>query len=117
MAERGPGRRGDVRDLAHGSHARTLKRLSENVVLFYDGDVAGKKAAVRVRRSFVRGVSPESPVSPKGMDPDDWAKAASPAELIRRIAGAVPLMESIERGASRKYDLATISGKLSYVQY
>ena len=99
------------------SHARTLKRLSENVVLFYDGDVAGKKAAVRSGGPlYAAGVSPKALFPPKGMDPDDWAKAASPEELARRIAGAVPLMESIERGASRKYDLATISGKLSYVQ-
>jgi DNA primase len=91
--------------------------LSENVILFYDGDVAGKKAAVRSGGPlYAAGVSPKALFPPKGMDPDDWAKAASPEELNRRIAGAVPLMESIERGASRKYDLATISGKLSYVQ-
>ncbi len=99
------------------SHARTLKRLSENVILFYDGDVAGKKAAVRSGGPlYAAGVSPKALFPPKGMDPDDWAKETSPEELTRRIAGAVPLMESIERGASRKYDLATISGKLSYVQ-
>jgi len=57
----------------------TLKRLSENVILFYDGDVAGKKAAVRFRRSFVRGGGePKALFPPKGMDPDDWAKAAAP---------------------------------------
>jgi DNA primase len=99
------------------SHARTLKRLSENVILFYDGDVAGKKAAVRSGGPlYAAGVSPKALFPPKGMDPDDWAKTASPEELTRRISGAVPLMESIERGASRKYDLATISGKLSYVK-
>ena len=99
------------------NHARTLKRLSENVILFYDGDVAGKKAAVRSGGPlYAAGVSPKALFPPKGMDPDDWAKAAAPEELNRRIAGAVPLMESIERGVSRKYDLATISGKLSYVQ-
>ena len=99
------------------SHARTLKRLSENVILFYDGDIAGKKAAVRSGGPlYAAGVSPKALFPPKGMDPDDWAKAAPPEELTRRITGAVPLMESIERGASRKHDLATISGKLSYVQ-
>ena len=99
------------------SHARTLKRLSGNVILFYDGDVAGKKAAVRSGGPlYAAGVSPKALFPPKGMDPDDWAKSASTEELTRRIAGAVPLMESIERGASRKFDLATISGKLSYVQ-
>jgi len=65
---------------------------------------------------YAAGVSPKALFPPKGMDPDDWAKSASPEELTRRVAGAVPLMESIERGASRKYDLGTISGKLSYVQ-
>jgi len=99
------------------SHARTLKRLSGNVILFYDGDIAGKKAAVRSGGPlYAAGVSPKALFPPKGMDPDDWAKAAPAEELIRRIAGAVPLMESIERGASRKFDLATISGKLAYVQ-
>ena len=99
------------------SHARTLKRLSGNVILFYDGDVAGKKAAVRSGGPlYAAGVSPKALFPPKGMDPDDWAKAVPAEELHRRIAAALPLMESIERGAARKFDLATISGKLSYVQ-
>jgi DNA primase len=99
------------------THARTLKRLSENVILFYDGDVAGKTAAVRSGGPlYAAGVSPKVLFPPKGLDPDDWAKAVSVEELGRRIAGAIPLMEYVERGASRKFDLATISGKLSYVR-
>jgi DNA primase len=98
-------------------HARTLKRLSENVILFYDGDVAGKMAAVRGGGPlYASGVSPKVLFPPRGMDPDDWAKASPPEEISRRIAAAVPLMESIERGAARKYDLGTIQGKLSYVR-
>ncbi|MBI5905453.1 MAG: DNA primase [Deltaproteobacteria bacterium] len=99
------------------SHARTLKRLSGNVILFYDGDVAGKMATVRSGGPlYAAGVSPKVLFPPKGMDPDDWAKVTPMEEIARRIAGAVPLMEYIERGASRKYDLGTISGKLSYVR-
>ncbi len=99
------------------AHARILKRLSENVILFYDGDVAGKMAAVRSGGPlYAAGVSPKVLFPPKGTDPDDWAKAAPAEELVRRIESAVPLMEYIERGASRKYDLGTISGKLSYVR-
>jgi len=98
-------------------HARTLKRLSENVILFYDGDVAGKMAAVRGGGPlYASGVSPKVLFPPRGMDPDDWAKASPPEEISRRIAAAAPLMESIERGAARKYDLGTIPGKLSYVR-
>jgi DNA primase len=98
-------------------HARTLKRLSENVILFYDGDLAGKIAAVRSGGPlYAAGVSPKVLFPPKGTDPDDWAKTALPGELALRIEGAGPLMEYIERGVSRKYDLESISGKLSYVR-
>jgi len=99
------------------THARTLKRLSENIILFYDGDVAGKTATVRSGGPlYAAGVSPKVLFPPKGMDPDDWAKAVPAEELGKRIAGAIPLMEYIERGAARKFDLGTISGKLSYVR-
>ncbi len=99
------------------SHARTLKRLSDTVILIYDGDVAGKMSAVRAGGPlYSAGVSPLVIFPPKGMDPDDWAKAAKGTELSDRIARAVPLMETIERAASRKYDLSQISGKLSYLR-
>lgn len=65
---------------------------------------------------YAAGVSPKVLFPPKGQDPDDWAKTVSSEELDRRISGAIPLMEYIERGASRKFDLGTISGKLSYVR-
>ena len=65
---------------------------------------------------YAAGVSPKVLFPPKGMDPDDWAKTSRTEEIARRISAAVPLMESIERGAARKYDLGTISGKLSYVR-
>lgn len=65
---------------------------------------------------YASGVSPKVLFPPRGMDPDDWAKSSPPEEISRRIAAAVPLMESIEKGAARKYDLGTIPGKLSYVR-
>jgi DNA primase len=99
------------------SHARTLKRLSDTVILFFDGDVAGKRSAVRAGGPmYAAGVSPLVLFPPKGMDPDDWAKETTAAELSDRIARAVPLMETIERAAGRKYDLSQISGKLSYLR-
>jgi DNA primase len=99
------------------SHARTLKRLSDTVILFFDGDVAGKMSAVRAGGPlYTAGVSPLVLFPPKGMDPDDWAKETSGPELSGRIARAVPLMETIERAAARKYDLSQIAGKLSYLR-
>jgi len=99
------------------SHARALKRMSEAVILLFDGDVAGKRSAVRAGGPlYATGVSPLVLFPPKGMDPDDWAKETALEELSDRIARAIPLMEYIERAAARKYDLSQISGKLSYLQ-
>lgn len=99
------------------SHARALKRLSDTVVLMYDGDVAGKRSAVRAGGPlYAAGASPLVLFPPKGMDPDDWAKEADGGELREKIAAAAPLMEYIERAAARKYDLSQISGKLSYLR-
>lgn len=53
---------------------------------------------------------------PKGMDPDDWAKQTTGPELAEKLGKAAPLMEYIERGAAKKYDLSQISGKLAYLQ-
>lgn len=98
------------------THARTLKRLSDTVILLFDGDVAGKRSSVRAGGPlYAAGVSPLALFPPKGMDPDDWAKEAAGPELAERIARAIPLMEHIERAASRKYDLSQIAGKLSYL--
>ncbi|MCL2102633.1 MAG: DNA primase [Syntrophorhabdaceae bacterium] len=98
------------------NHARTLKRLSENVILLYDGDTAGKTAAVRSGGPlYAAGVSPKAVFPPTGMDPDDWAKAA-PDTLAQRIESAEPLMEYIERGISRKCNFNSTSGKLEYVK-
>jgi len=102
--------------LAEG-HARALKRMSEAVILLFDGDVAGKRSAVRAGAPlYAAGVSPMVLFPPKGMDPDDWAKTVSAEELSGRIERAIPLMESIERSAARKYDLTQIAGKLSYLR-
>jgi len=99
------------------NHARTLKRLSENVILLYDGDMAGKMAALRSGGPlYAAGVSPKVIFPPKGMDPDDWAKVAPADDLVRGIESAEPLMEYIDRGVSLKCDFDSTSGKLEYVK-
>ena len=99
------------------SHARTLKRLADTVILFFDGDMAGKRSAVRAGGPlYAAGVSPMVLFPPKGLDPDDWAKEMTGAELAERLGKAAPLMEYIERGAAKKHDLSGIAGKLAYLQ-
>lgn len=99
------------------AHARALKRLSETVILFFDGDVAGKRSAVRAGEPlYSAGVSPLVLFPPKGMDPDDWARECPGEEIADRIGKAAPLMEFVERACARKFDLGQIQGKLSYLR-
>ncbi|MGE5663123.1 MAG: DNA primase, partial [Deltaproteobacteria bacterium] len=99
------------------SHARTLKRLADTVILFFDGDMAGKRSAVRAGGPlYAAGVSPMVLFPAKGLDPDDWAKEMTGPELAERLGKAAPLMEYIERGAAKKHDLSGIAGKLAYLQ-
>ncbi len=98
-------------------HARTLKRLAETVILFFDGDAAGKTSAVRAGGVlYAEGVSPLILFPPRGKDPDDWAREASGEEIAEKIRDASPLMEYIERGTARKHDLGGIRGRLSYLK-
>lgn len=98
-------------------HARMLKRLAEEVVLFFDGDFAGEKAAGKAGAPlYAAGVSPLVLFPPKGQDPDDWAKALPPRELAQKIAGAIPLLQHIEARIAEKYDLGEIRGKLAYLR-
>jgi DNA primase len=100
------------------SQARTLKRLSDSVILLFDGDAAGKRSALRAGGPlYAAGVSPLVLFPPRGMDPDDWAKTVSGADITERIGQAIPLMDYLEKAAARKFDLSEIPGKLSYLRF
>jgi DNA primase len=94
-----------------------LKRLAEEVVLFFDGDFAGEKAAGKAGAPlYSAGISPLVLFPPPGQDPDDWAKALPPSELAREVAGAIPLLQHIEARIAGKYDLGEIRGKLAFLR-
>jgi DNA primase len=100
------------------SHARTLKRLSDSVIILFDGDTAGKRSAIRAGGPlYAAGVSPLVLFPPRGMDPDDWAKTVSGADLSEKIGQAIPLMDYLEKAAARKFDLSDIPGRLSYLRF
>lgn len=97
--------------------ARLLKRSAGEVLLLFDGDAAGKKAALRAGEPlYAEGVSPSILFPPAGKDPDDWAKEASPEEIRGRIAAAPPLLDFVEQGVAAKTDFSEIRGRLAYVK-
>jgi DNA primase len=75
-------------------HVRTLKYLSSNVVLAFDGDSAGLKAAFRAYEIFqARDMTVKVMELPTGEDPDSLLRAGRQKEFGDAISSAVTMSE------------------------
>ncbi|NPA43010.1 MAG: DNA primase [Chlorobi bacterium] len=65
---------------------KLIKRFTQNVILVYDGDPAGIKAAMRGTDIILeQDMNVEVVVLPEGEDPDSFAKKVPTEELIRYL--------------------------------
>jgi DNA primase len=73
-------------------HARILKRYADGVILAFDPDAAGQKAALRAAEIFLRaGLAVRVAVLPKGTDPDS---------LILQKDGQAAFQDILEKAQS-----------------
>ncbi len=79
------------------AQARLLKRFTERVVLLYDGDAAGRKAARRALAMLQSAEMPEVLLAelPDGSDPDDFVRREGADALRRVIDGAKPMVDAL----------------------
>ncbi|MCD6548995.1 MAG: toprim domain-containing protein, partial [Thermodesulfobacterium sp.] len=57
------------------SHVKVLKIFTQNWIIFYDGDLAGKKATLRSISLFLKeGILPKCVIISEEDDPDSWAR-------------------------------------------
>ncbi|PMP67647.1 MAG: DNA primase [Thermodesulfobacterium geofontis] len=57
------------------NHVKLIKAFTENWVIFYDGDLAGKKAALRAISLFLKeGILPKCITISEEEDPDSWVR-------------------------------------------
>jgi len=80
-------------------HARVLRRMADTVVLLFDGDEAGQKAADRALEVFFsESVDIKICVLPDNLDPDDLLRSEGGAarfeEALWRSSDALPFMAS-----------------------
>ncbi|MFM1823615.1 MAG: primase [Planctomycetota bacterium] len=70
-------------------HARLLRRLGERVVLLFDGDEAGQKAADRaIEVFFAEPIDIRICVLPDGLDPDDLLRSEGGADRFTAALAA-----------------------------
>ncbi len=65
---------------------RQIKRFTDNVILLFDGDAAGQKAALRgINIALEQGLNPRVVSLPTEHDPDTFAKAFDAEEIANYI--------------------------------
>lgn len=92
-------------------HVAVLRRLADRVVLVFDGDEAGQKAAERALEFFLgHEVDARVLTLPAGLDPCDFLVARGPAPFHDLLDSAAdPLAFALDRAAQR-FDLASAEG-------
>src|SRR5262245_21648221 len=85
-------------------HARSLRRRTQEVVLFFDGDEAGQRAMERALQVLLpEGLRLRAAALPAGEDPDSFLRAHGAEPLRKIVDESVPALErvmtrAVERG-------------------
>ena len=75
-------------------HAVQIKRLCNNVFLLYDGDEAGKKAAIRAGYISLKfGLEAHIVEIPDGIDPDDWISQSNVDDVKNKIYNGIDVID------------------------
>ena len=99
------------------AHARLLHRFTEKVVVNFDQDEAGQKAARKSLDILVgEGLAVHVVELPEGEDPDTYLKAFGAEAYRGRISEAPPYMDWLIRRAAAQNDTRTPAGKAAYLE-
>jgi DNA primase len=95
-------------------HFDLLRRFTERVVLAFDSDSAGSKAALRsdeLESPFRLDLDLRVAVMPDGLDPADLVQEGRAEELVKSVAAAKPLLEHRISHEVAKHDLSGPEGR------
>lgn len=99
------------------NQARLLHRYTDSVVLSYDADSAGRKAALRgieiLRKEQCRVKVLHVT---DGKDPDEFVKKNGKEAFLKLIDGALPYAEYKLDSARRNADLTTSEGRIAFLK-
>jgi DNA primase len=97
-------------------HARLLRRYTERVVVNFDQDAAGQRAARKSLDLLLdEGLKVHVVELPAGHDPDSFLKAEGGDAYRRRLEQAPPYMEWLIRQAAAENDTRTPEGKAAFL--
>lgn len=75
-------------------HVRVLRRYTKNVIVLFDGDEAGRKAAARSFEIFIEGgLLGKAAFLPQGEDPDTFVRSQGKEALEAILDQAIPMAD------------------------
>ncbi|MDR1101283.1 MAG: DNA primase, partial [Clostridiales bacterium] len=97
--------------------ARLIKRYRHEVIISYDADEAGQKAAERAI-GLLREAGIEARVLTQNdcKDPDEYINKHGAAAFKELIKNSPPALEYVHDNLKNKYDLQTPNGKIAYTR-
>jgi DNA primase len=97
-------------------HFRLASRFAQRMVLAFDSDEAGARAAERAFAFLERfPVQPVVLILPEGQDPADYVGGHGGEALRELAASAVPLVEYMVRRTIGRHDLSSVEGQAAAV--
>lgn len=94
-----------------------LKRYTENVVLAYDADAAGQKAALRGIELLHRaGLRASVLHIPEGKDPDEFVKKHGKLAFLKLVEEALPYADYRISVIRARHDLSTSEGSVGFLK-
>jgi DNA primase len=97
-------------------HAALLRRFTSMVVLVYDSDEAGQRAAERALPLFEdAGAGVRAVLLPDGLDPDAFVRREGRDAFRRALDGALPLFQFALQQTLRRYPPETTEGKVRII--
>ncbi len=99
------------------NQAKLINRYTKNVILSYDADAAGQKAALR-GIEVLRGENCKVKVLhvTDGKDPDEYIKKNGREAFLKLTDSALPYIDYKIEAAKRGLDLNTEDGKVDYMK-
>ena len=99
------------------NQSRLLKRYTENVILSYDADEAGMKAALKgMDILHQQGIHVKVLHVTDGKDPDEYIKAKGRAEFMKLADNALPFADYKFHLLSQKFNLNDMEGRISFLK-
>ena len=98
-------------------NAHELKKLSNNVVLMFDGDTAGQKATYRsIDILREEGFSVKVALMPEKLDPDEILKAQGSQKISEIVGQALDPMDYLIDSELKKYNLSNPRDKSEFIK-